>query len=531
MIASDPPVGEEYTPETQVANCCLLEARRQLGTSTVHRLFDLHFKEEWECNLGELFDTDFPQPVQDSGRLSQAAWRALSLVSPVKGLHGEGTPAVYSKEFFEETLTRKPAKIDTRVMSKVFFKEGRTEGVVCYEPCGGLCAGLEMLLRNGINVKKYLYQDISLDSQAVAIARCTALQRRYPDLLTGMAIQLDSLPCDLRATGVKDLVEVGALREWGPMDYDMWVPMPGPIHRWQAKGIGGPAQQALLRGGTKMREEVFPYIASIIGTPVSFDAVVAGSYAHRLRAYWSNLFQNHQFNMIMDKVERPKERVVSSILQKGTVVRSKGALHEEESREVNLEEKAKAMGYDACELRMAVGLDDERLAMTLGLTMDRRAMELLFAVAEASRRGLPHSVESSHAENASVTPLRPEGCEVKAVEAHSQQQQAMVADWVDKSSQYAQKVAKNMGHSNGVTESRAAYFRKLSRAGRLHVIGHLEHGPIGRRCMWVLVFRNPLVRAKMLSGGEAAGIGMFTFSLGKFASGSIYTDCAEQALI
>ncbi|KAK3283260.1 hypothetical protein CYMTET_9032 [Cymbomonas tetramitiformis] len=511
MIASDPPVGEEYTPETQVANCCLLEARRQLGTSTVHRLFDLHFKEEWECNLGELFDTDFPQPVQDSGRLSQAAWRALSLVSPVKGLHGEGTPAVYSKEFFEETLTRKPAKIDTRVMSKVFFKEGRTEGVVCYEPCGGLCAGLEMLLRNGINVKKYLYQDISLDSQAVAIARCTALQRRYPDLLTGMAIQLDSLPCDLRATGVKDLVELQGDR---PPAYILENVSP-----------------LAHKPGTKMREEVFPYIASIIGTPVSFDAVVAGSYAHRLRAYWSNLFQNHQFNMIMDKVERPKERVVSSILQKGTVVRSKGALHEEESREVNLEEKAKAMGYDACELRMAVGLDDERLAMTLGLTMDRRAMELLFAVAEASRRGLPHSVESSHAENASVTPLRPEGCEVKAVEAHSQQQQAMVADWVDKSSQYAQKVAKNMGHSNGVTESRAAYFRKLSRAGRLHVIGHLEHGPIGRRCMWVLVFRNPLVRAKMLSGGEAAGIGMFTFSLGKFASGSIYTDCAEQALI
>ena len=50
-------------------------------------------------------------------------------------------------------------------------------------------------------------------------------------------------------------------------------------------------------------------------------------------------------------------------------------------------------------------------------------------------------------------------------------------------------------------------------------------------CMWVLVFKNPLVRAKMLGGGEAAGVGMFTFSLGKFAAGSIYTDYAEQALI
>ena len=49
--------------------------------------------------------------------------------------------------------------------------------------------------------------------------------------------------------------------------------------------------------------------------------------------------------------------------------------------------------------------------------------------------------------------------------------------------------------------------------------------------MWVLVFKNPLIRAKMLGDGEVAGVGMFTFSLGKFADGSIYTEYSEQALI
>ncbi|KAK3236998.1 hypothetical protein CYMTET_52896 [Cymbomonas tetramitiformis] len=82
-----------------------------------------------------------------------------------------------------------------------------------------------------------------------------------------------------------------------------------------------------------------------------------------------------------------------------------------------------------------------------------------------------------------------------------------------------------------MTESRAAYFRRLSQTGRLHVIGHLEHGPIGRRCMWVLVFKNPLVRARMLQGGEGEGIGMFTFSLGKFMADGDTTQYAEQAHI
>jgi len=79
-----------------------------------------------------------------------------------------------------------------------------------------------------------------------------------------------------------------------------------------------------------------------------------------------------------------------------------------------------------------------------------------------------------------------------------------------------------------MTESRARYFRKLSLEGRLHVIGHLEHGPIGRRCIWVLVFKNPLVRAKMLQEGERQGVGMFTFSLGKFAAGGENTEYTEQ---
>ena len=60
------------------------------------------------------------------------------------------------------------------------------------------------------------------------------------------------------------------------------------------------------------------------------------------------------------------------------------------------------------------------------------------------------------------------------------------------------------------------------------MVGHLEHGPIGRRCMWVLVFRNPLLRASMLRTGEQEGVGMFTFSMGKFALDGTTTEGAEN---
>ena len=199
------------------------------------------------------------------------------------------------------------------------------------------------------------------------------------------------------------------------------------------------------RAGTKIRDEVFPHIAGIVGQPVSFDAARAGSYAHRLRAYWSNLFQNHQFSAVMHKVDRPEGREVANILSKGwrprpvvntdrtphyvvnvvgeplralpTIMATQGSrafisprigtvlregttgVEPEHSREVNLDEKAKAMGYSASELRSTDGLTDEELAVILGLAMDRRAMELLFAVAESSRRGLPHSVESKECQD------------------------------------------------------------------------------------------------------------------------------------
>ncbi|KAK3277117.1 hypothetical protein CYMTET_14855 [Cymbomonas tetramitiformis] len=521
MLAGDASPGEEATPEVQVANYCRMAAMEQLGTGPVHRLFDLHYHEELECNHGDMFDTDLPELVTDSGRLARAAWKALSLVRPTRGTHGEGSPAVYSNEYFEGERILKPEKVDTRVLSSRFFSQARQEGVVCYEPCGGLCAGLEMLLRSGMKVDRYLYQDISPSSQTVARARCAALLRRYPDLISPHAIELGALPQDLRETTSADFIRAGALqgRQWvmvcgfpcqdlspagtltgldgrhSKLFYEV-VRLLSTLQQLQRQRPPGYILENVSplshRPGTKIRDEVFPYIASVIGRPVSFDAAQAGAYAHRLRAYWSNLFQSHQFRSVMSKVVRPEGRIVSSIICKGwhprpvirtdraphyvvnvvgeplralptimatqgsrafrrarmgTVVRNQdGEDAEEESREVNLEEKTRAMGYSASELRMADGLSDVELASILGLAMDRRAMELLMAVAEASRKGLPHSKESPEAENSPGQPIAVDNNWADHERSDLQQRQALLAEWVENSNAYTQQVAKTMTH-------------------------------------------------------------------------------------
>ncbi|KAK3278234.1 hypothetical protein CYMTET_13819 [Cymbomonas tetramitiformis] len=348
----------------KVANYCKMVAREQLGTGPVHRLFDLHHQEELECDHTVMFDTDQPELVVDSGRLARAAWKALSLVRPTRGTHREGTPAVYSSEHLEGERILKPEKVDTRVLDKQFFsRRAREEGVVCYEPCGGLCAGLEMLLRNGMKVTLYLYQDISTSSQAVARERY-----QFRSVMGKVA----------RPEGrfVSSIICEG----------------------WQPRPV--------------VRSDRTPhYMVNVVEEPLrALPTIMATQGSRAFRA--------------------PRL---------GTVVRSAGADSEEETREVNLDEKSRAMGYNANELRMADGLSDEELASILGLDMDRRAMELLLAVAEASRKGLPHSEESPVAENSPGQPVAVDNNWADHAWSDLQQRQALLAKWVGNSNAYTQQ--------------------------------------------------------------------------------------------
>jgi hypothetical protein len=60
-------------------------------------------------------------------------------------------------------------------------------------------------------------------------------------------------------------------------------------------------------------------VCSIIRQPTTFDAAQAGSLAHRLRNYWTNLGQPGQLQQALSTMQRPASRSVQIALQPGRV--------------------------------------------------------------------------------------------------------------------------------------------------------------------------------------------------------------------
>ena len=103
---------------------------------------------------------------------------------------------------------RAVVSIDTGSVSSSFFPAAYQQGVVLYEPCGGLCAGLEMLLRNDICVQQYLYSDTDPTTQRVALHRVRSLQSQYPNLLQqeALAASFVTLPTDIKLVTAQQLI-------------------------------------------------------------------------------------------------------------------------------------------------------------------------------------------------------------------------------------------------------------------------------------------------------------------------------------
>ena len=61
----------------------------------------------------------------------------------------------------------------------------------------------------------------------------------------------------------------------------------------------------------------------------------------------------------------------------------------------------------------------------------------------------------------------------------------------------------NAAYWYNAAESRLAYFQALRDAGRLQLLEHLPLGPLGRRCIWILVFANKELKAQLLRGSSS----------------------------
>ena len=234
----------------------------------------------------------------------------------------------------------------TRPADATFFPAALNQGVVLYEPCGGLCAGLEMVLRNGVAVQSYLYSDIDPIAQRVALHRVRQLQSRFPELLQPEALSssFSTLPADVRQVGSQQLlqaVQQSPAQQW--LIVAGW-PCQDFSSAGRGRGMAGSRAQLLhdmvriigtlqqlctshppayvlenvafqLHRDSSISEDAFQHVCTIIGSPVMIDAAQFGSLAHRPRNYWTNLCSTGKLLAALAHVERPPGRDVSMALQ------------------------------------------------------------------------------------------------------------------------------------------------------------------------------------------------------------------------
>jgi hypothetical protein len=61
--------------------------------------------------------------------------------------------------------------------------------------------------------------------------------------------------------------------------------------------------------------EDYGQVVQLLGDPCITDAARFGSYAHRLRLFWTNMVPTHQLQQVLDVVERPAHRYVRDIME------------------------------------------------------------------------------------------------------------------------------------------------------------------------------------------------------------------------
>jgi len=293
-------------------------------------------------------DGDQPWAVWRREQLEQAADRWVQQAQPqLAGFCDLPSCPGQTGSVLDEQGVALTTQLCTAPIAEPFFSAAATQGTVLLEPFGGLCAGLEMALRNGTAIKQYYYLDTDPMACAVAKHRLQHLMSLYPTLLSANAVQgAFSLPNDIRALSTAHLVAAGAQQQQHP-----WLVVAG----WPCQDFSraGKAEGLLAERASLLHELVrvigalqqlqphlppayiienvamqfhsaeriavadYNQICSILGNPTVLDAAQFGSLAHRVRNFWTNLCTPAQLCAAAAQVERPPGRTVSMALGPG----------------------------------------------------------------------------------------------------------------------------------------------------------------------------------------------------------------------
>lgn len=217
------------------------------------------------------------------------------------------------------------------------------QGINLFEPFGGLCAGLEMCLRNGYVIRRYYYADTDPAAQAVARHQVNRLAITYPAQLTlDVLLHMFQLPQNVKmitsthltamlqgteepwllVSGweCQDLSPAGSLRGLAGKHSSTYYDLLFIVGAMQQ--LCGAHRFAYLLENTAIShnfrspaisQDTYQQIVTALGAPVLVDAARFGAYAHRLRNFWTNLAPTAQLQTVLDVIQRPPGRHVDDI--------------------------------------------------------------------------------------------------------------------------------------------------------------------------------------------------------------------------
>lgn len=218
-----------------------------------------------------------------------------------------------------------------------------------FEPFGGLGAGIEMVLRHGVKVNRYVYADTSEVAQKVMQHRLTLLTGRYPELLPATAWEdaFTTLPMDVyEITGANiaavvkpgeqwlvvagwecsDLSPAGGGKGLKGSKSSTYYQLLHLLNDLQKVGRekGNPPIGYLLENtafqyhwSAEVAGKDFAAVCDVLGSPLEVDAARFGSRAHRLRNFWTNLGEPSKVAAAIVCAERPPGLTVQQILEHG----------------------------------------------------------------------------------------------------------------------------------------------------------------------------------------------------------------------
>ncbi|CAM6082409.1 unnamed protein product [Calypogeia fissa] len=231
----------------------------------------------------------------------------LDVVERLRAAHGPLVAAMHQCE----GLTSHGQPI-TPILSTPITWTPSPDGITLLELFGGISTGLEALLQSGMVVKKYIYVDTDACAREVSKARLLEFSSRFPQQFPPHAwkASFTLLPPDIQ------LIQRQHLELLGSLDLI--------IAGWECQGFSRAGDGAGLRDPRSAlfmdlvqvltwAQQLFPAVGYIIentpsqfdqrervqedyllvqhylGPPLLLDAVHCGSYAHRLRNFWTNL--------------------------------------------------------------------------------------------------------------------------------------------------------------------------------------------------------------------------------------------------